>query len=133
LNVPKDCLYSRDHFWSKPEGNEAVVGITQWAQGDLGEFVFVELPEVESEVEASSACGILESSRAVFDIMAPLSGEVLDFNPDLKESPELVNEDPYGDGWLFRITVADLDQLSTLMAPEEYGDYITDLDTEEDR
>lgn len=133
MDVPKDCLYSRDHFWSKPKGNEAVIGITDWAQGDLGEIVFIELPEVESDVEALSACGILESSDTVFDVMTPLSGEVLEFNPDLKESPELVNEDPYGDGWLFRLNIADFEQLNALMTPEEYEDYISDLDTEEDR
>jgi glycine cleavage system H protein len=132
MDIPKNCLYSRDHFWTRPEGNEAVIGVTDWAQRELGEIEFVDLPELEEEVDAFVSCGVLESNKAVSDLTVPLSGDVIEVNFDVESSPELVNEDPYGEGWLFRIVIADSDQLSALMTPEEYEDYVIDLEVEEE-
>lgn len=132
MDIPKNCLYSRDHFWTRPEGNEAVIGVTDWAQRELGEIEFVDLPELEEEVDAFVSCGVLESDKAVSDLTVPLSGDVIEVNFDVESSPELVNEDPYGEGWLFRIVIADSDQLSALMTPEEYEDYVIDLEVEEE-
>lgn len=131
MDIPKNCLYSKDHFWTRPEGNEAAIGVTDWAQRELGEIEFVDLPELEEEVDAFISCGVIESDKAVSDLTAPLSGDVIDVNFDLETSPELVNEDPYGEGWLFRIEIADSEQLSALMTPEEYEDYVIDLELEE--
>jgi len=132
MDIPKNCLYSRDHFWTRPEGNEAVIGVTDWAQRELGEIEFVDLPELEEEVDAFVSCGVLESDKAVSDLIVPLSGDVIEVNFDVESSPELVNEDPYGEGWLFRIVIADSEQLSALMTPEEYEDYVIDLEVEEE-
>ncbi len=132
MDIPKNCLYSRDHFWTRPEGNEAVIGVTDWAQRELGEIEFVDLPDLEEEVDAFVSCGILESDKAVSDLTVPLSGDVIEVNFDVESSPELVNEDPYGEGWLFRIVIADSGQLSALMTPEEYEDYVIDLEVEEE-
>lgn len=132
MDIPKNCLYSRDHFWTRPEGNEAVIGVTDWAQRELGEIEFVDLPDLEEEVDAFVSCGVLESDKAVSDLIVPLSGDVIEVNFDVESSPELVNEDPYGEGWLFRIVIADSEQLSALMTPEEYEDYVIDLEVEEE-
>ncbi len=132
MDIPKNCLYSRDHFWTRPEGNEAVIGVTDWAQRELGEIEFVDLPDLEEEVDAFVSCGVLESDKAVSDLTVPLSGDVIEVNFDVESSPELVNEDPYGEGWLFRIVIADSEQLSALMTPEEYEDYVIDLEVEEE-
>ena len=132
MDIPKNCLYSRDHFWTRPEGNEAVIGVTDWAQRELGEIEVVDLPELEEEVEAFVSCGVLESDKVISDLTVPLSGDVIEVNPDLESNPEQVNEDPYGEGWLFRIEIADSEQLSALMTPEEYEDYVIDLEVEEE-
>ncbi len=132
MDIPKNCLYSRDHFWTRPEGNEAVIGVTDWAQRELGEIEVVDLPELEEEVEAFVSCGVLESDKVISDLTVPLSGDVIEVNSDLESNPEQVNEDPYGEGWLFRIVIADSEQLSALMTPEEYEDYVIDLEVEEE-
>lgn len=132
MDVHKDCLYTRDHLWVRAEGNQAVIGVTDFSQGELGEVVFLDLPEVDDELSVAVPFGIVESDRTVSDMTAPLSGEVVEINSDLRESPDLVNEDPYGEGWLIRLEMDESDQLDALMTPEEYEDYIADLVAEED-
>jgi glycine cleavage system H protein len=127
MNVPRDCRYSRDHFWVKPEGNEALIGLSDYLQTELGEAIFVDLPDVEDDIEVTGTFGIIESNRAVSDMTAPVSGTVMDVNLDLERGPELINEDPYGEGWLIRVQLDDPQQVDALMAPEEYEDYIADL------
>ena len=127
MDVPRNCLYSRDHFWVRLEGNFAVAGVTDYLQGELGPVTLVDLPEVGDEVQAMTTFGIIESSHTVADLTSPLSGEVARVNLDLLESPDSINEDPYGDGWLIRILLADHDQVAGLMTPEDYEDYISDL------
>jgi glycine cleavage system H protein len=127
MNVPRNCRYSRDHFWVKPEGNEALIGLSDYLQTELGETIFVDLPDVEDDIEITGTFGIIESNRAVSDMTAPVTGTVMDVNLDLESGPELINEDPYGEGWLIRVQLDDPKQIDFLLTPEEYEDYIADL------
>jgi len=104
MSVPKDLLYGRSHEWVRSEGDAVVVGITHYAQDQLGEVVFVELPDVGSEVDAGDELGTLESVKAVSEFLAPVAGEVLEVNDRLEDEPNLVNEDPYGAGWLVKMS-----------------------------
>ena len=131
MNVPRNCRYTRDHFWVRHEGNEAVIGITDYLQDELGDIVFVDLPETDDDIEAQGTFGIVESDRAVADLITPVSGTVVQICTDLEEGPELINEDPYGEGWLVRVELDDPEQLDALMTPEDYEDYIADLGEEE--
>jgi len=127
MNVPRNCRYSRDHFWVRAEGNEAIIGLSDYLQEELGEAIFVDLPDIEDDVEMFGNFGIIESTRAVSDMTSPVSGTVIKVNSELEGGPEFVNEDPYGEGWLIRVQLDDPDQIDSLMAPEEYEDYIADL------
>ena len=131
MNVPGNCRYSKDHFWVRPEGNEALLGLSDYLQEELGDVVFVDLPDIEDDMEITGAFGIIETTGAVSDLVAPVSGTVVEVNNDLEENPELINEDPYGDGWLVRVQLLDPDQMDVLMTPEEYEDYIADLGEED--
>jgi len=104
MSVPKDLLYGRSHEWVRSDGDAVVVGITHYAQDQLGEVVFVELPDVGSEVDAGDELGTLESVKAVSEFLAPVTGEVLEVNDRLEDEPNLVNEDPYGNGWLVKMS-----------------------------
>lgn len=124
-NLPNELKYARSHEWVRLEENgEAVVGISEHAQDLLGDMVFVELPEVGRALDASEECAVVESVKAASDIYAPVSGEVIAINEELEDSPELVNSDPYGDGWLFRIKLADETDLNELLDATEYQDSI---------
>jgi glycine cleavage system H protein len=131
MNVPRNCRYTRDHFWVRPEGNEAVMGLSDHLQKELGDIVFVDLPELDDDIEAQGTFGIVESDLAVADLITPVKGTVTEISADLEDSPELINEDPYGEGWLIRVELDDPEQLDALMTPEEYEDYIADLGEEE--
>lgn len=131
MDVPGNRRYSRDHFWLRPEGNTAVVGASDHLQEEMGEVVFVDLPEVDDEVVSSAPFGIIESEDSVSDMISPITGTVAQVNADLEGSPELVNEDPYGEGWLIRVLMDDPEDVDSLMTPEEYRIYLTDLHGEE--
>ena len=131
MDVPRNCLYTRDHFWLRPEGDQAVVGVTDHLQRELGAAVLADLPEVGEDVEAFGSFGIIESDKTVSDLTCPVSGEVTEINGELADTPELINEDPYGEGWLVRILLSEAEQLSALMTPEEYEEYVADLVEEE--
>ena len=131
MNVPRNCRYTKDHFWVRPEGNEAVIGVSDYLQSELGDVIFVDLPEVDDDIEALGTFGIIESDKAVADLITPVTGTVVKIDNALEEGPELVNEDPYGEGWLVRIELDDPEHLDALMTPEEYEDYISDLGEEE--
>ncbi|MDH4168888.1 MAG: glycine cleavage system protein GcvH [Acidimicrobiia bacterium] len=120
MNVPEDLRYSSDHEWAQLDGSRARVGITDYAQDALGDVVFVELPEVGSPIEAGASVGEVESTKSVSDIYAPLSGTVVQVNDALGESPELLNDDPYGDGWIMVVEVADESQFDALLDPVAY-------------
>ncbi len=120
MNVPADRKYRSSHEWAKLEGEVVTVGITDYAQHELGDVVYVELPEVGREVEAGEAVAVVESVKTASDIYAPVSGEVVEVNGALEESPERVNEDPYGEGWLFKIRPKDPSEFESLLDPDAY-------------
>lgn len=120
MNTPKELKYSKDHEWIRLEGNRAVIGITDFAQSQLGDVVFVEVPEVGAEVAAGDGFSVVESVKAVSDIYAPLTGKVVEVNEALTDAPEIVNQDPYGDGWVAVIEISDSSELDSLLDSEEY-------------
>lgn len=117
---PKDLKYTREHEWVRLEDGAAVVGITDYAQEQLGDLVYFDLPELGTELRQFEKLGEAESVKAVSDLFAPLSGEVIEVNERARESPEIVNSDPYGEGWLVRMSVADFSELEKLLSAEEY-------------
>lgn len=121
---PEDLKYSKDHEWVKLNGNIATVGITHYAQDQLGDVVFVELPMEGDSFEAGNGFGVVESVKAVSDVYAPVSGTVIEVNEKLLESPELVNEDPYGDGWMIKLEVKGESEVDRLMDAREYEAFI---------
>jgi glycine cleavage system H protein len=118
--VPSDLRYTKDHEWVRVEGDEATVGITEYAASQLGDIVFVELPEVDRSLAQFEAFGVVESVKAVSDLFAPLSGDVAAVNEALSGSPELVNSDPYGEGWMIRLTLTARDELDELLDAAAY-------------
>ncbi|AYA40853.1 glycine cleavage system protein GcvH [Xenorhabdus nematophila] len=120
-HVPTELKYTESHEWIRSEGNaEYTIGITEHAQRLLGDMVFIDLPEVGAEVSSGEDCAVVESVKAASDIYAPLSGKVIAVNPDLEGSPELVNSEPYNEGWLFRIKITDESELANLLDAEGY-------------
>ena len=119
-NVPADLRYTREHEWAKLEGDKARVGITAFAQEQLGDVVFVELPTVGAKVTAMKTFGVVESVKAVSDLFAPLSGEVVEVNAELPKKPEVVNADPYGQGWMIVVKLANTKEWDTLMSAADY-------------
>jgi glycine cleavage system H protein len=120
MEVPENLLYTQEHEWVRVDGKKAVVGITQFAQEQLGDIVFVELPEVGTLIEQESPFGVVESVKTVSDLYAPVSGTVTASNKDLEAHPEQVNSEPYGTGWIIEIEIADEKELEKLMSPDDY-------------
>jgi len=124
MNIPNQLKYTKSHEWVRAEGAEAVVGITDHAQRELTDVVYVELPQVGKRVQAGAACAVVESVKAASDIYAPVSGEVVSINSALATAPELVNQDPYGNGWMFRVRMSDPTELGSLLSAEQYAQHI---------
>src|SRR5713101_6055598 len=124
MKFPKKLRYTREHEWVLIEGSQATVGITDFAQHELGEVVFVELPKVGDSVTKDEPFGVVESVKAASDVYAPLSGEVSEANDDLTSSPELINDDPYGDAWLIRVEMSDPSEVEHLMSAADYKEYV---------
>jgi len=124
MDFPDDLKYSRSHEWVRKDGNEAVVGLTDYAQEELGDIVYVELPEEGEDIEKDSALGVIESVKATEDLYAPVSGKVVEVNSQLDDTPEVVNEDPYGDGWMIRLEMSAPEELNTLMNAEQYRVFV---------
>ncbi len=122
--TPEDSRYAKSHEYVHVEGDIGTIGITDYAQKELGDVVFVELPQVGSQLEAGDELGSIESVKAVSELFAPVTGEVVEINETLAEKPELVNTDPYGDGWMIRVRLSDATELDDLMSAEEYEEYI---------
>ncbi|WP_336133370.1 glycine cleavage system protein GcvH [Natronomonas amylolytica] len=120
FEVPEDCRYLESHEWARREDGTARIGITDFAQDELGDVVFVELPEVGDAIEKDADFGVVESIKAVSDLYAPVSGEVTAVNEDLFDAPELVNEAPFGDGWMLEVDLADESEYEALLSPDEY-------------
>lgn len=124
MKFDPDCLYSQDHEWVRVEGEEAVLGISDFAQDQLSDVVYVELPELGDTFERGDIFAVVESVKAASDVYTPLSGEILEINEALEDSPELVNEDPYGEAWFARISIQDAAELDELMGADAYQAFI---------
>ncbi len=123
--VPEDLLYSDEHEWVRIDGDIATIGITDYAQEQLGDIVYVDLPSVESELSFGAVVGELESTKSVSELYAPVNGKVLSRNEALEQTPELINSDPYGEGWLFKVSLADADPGENLIPAEKYTSLIS--------
>jgi glycine cleavage system H protein len=124
MKFPENLKYTADHEWVKLEGDTATVGITDFAQGELGDIVFVEIETEGEELDKEEVFGSVEAVKTVSDLFMPVGGEVVEFNPKIEESPEIINEDPYGDGWLIKIKVADTSELEDLMDASAYQETV---------
>ena len=121
MNIPADLKYTKDHEWVRMDGDIAIVGITEFAQGELGDIVYVEIETEGETLEKESIFGSIEAVKTVSDLFMPLSGEILELNSALEGNPELVNSDPYGEGWMVKIKVSDAGELDQLLKAEEYS------------
>ncbi len=120
MSIPANLKYTNEHEWIRIEENTAFVGITDYAQSELGEIVFVEVETVGEKLSSGEVFGTIEAVKTVSELFLPVDGEVLEFNADLEDAPELVNEDPYGKGWIVKISVSDISQIDTLLSASEY-------------
>ena len=120
MNIPADLKYTKDHEWVKIEGDTAIVGITDFAQKELGDIVYVEVDTEGDDVEKEEVFGTIEAVKTVSDLFMPVSGNIAEFNSALEETPETVNGDPYGDGWMVKITMSDTSQLDELLSADDY-------------
>ena len=121
---PDDLKYHKEHTWVRVSGKKATIGITDYAQDALGDIVYIDLPEVDMDVEVNSEFGEIESTKATSSIIAPLSGKVIEANEDLSENPEIINEDPYGKGWIAVLEIDDKSEIEDLMDSSEYSKYV---------
>ncbi|MCC6617931.1 MAG: glycine cleavage system protein GcvH [Chloroflexi bacterium] len=121
MSYPDDAVYSREHEWVRADGDLATVGITSFAADELGDIVYVELPEVGSVLTQFATFGVIESVKAVSDLYAPVSGNVVEVNDALRDAPELLNSDPFGEGWILRVELSDPGQLDTLLSAAAYA------------
>ena len=126
MNIPSELKYTKDHEWIKIEGNTAIVGVTDFAQGELGDIVYVDVDTLDDTVEEGDVFGSVEAVKTVSDLFMPLSGEVIEFNEALEDAPELVNTDPYGEGWMIKITISDDSQIEALLDAAAYKTLIAD-------
>ena len=124
MEHPDDLRYSKEHEWARPADGRITIGITEYAQEALGEVVFLELPKADSEVSKEETFGVIESVKAVSDLYSPVTGKVIEVNSALVDAPEMVNSDPYGDGWLIVVEPADVAELDELMSPKEYEEFV---------
>tara|TARA_Y100001978_G_scaffold202570_1_gene224157 strand:+ start:883 stop:1266 length:384 start_codon:yes stop_codon:yes gene_type:complete len=123
-DIPTDLKYASSHEWVRVEGDTAVIGISDHAQQELTDLAFIELPEVGAALSSGDACGVVESVKTASDIYAPVSGEVSEINDALESEPGIVNEDPYGDGWFYRIRLSNADEVEDLLTPEDYAEQV---------
>ena len=124
MNIPSNLKYTKDHEWVSMNNDIATVGITHFAQGELGDIVYVEVDSLDQELEKDAVFGTVEAVKTVSDLFLPMSGEIIEFNTDLESNPEKVNADPYGGGWMVKIKVSDLSQWDDLLSAEAYGTLI---------
>lgn len=124
MGCPTNLLYTSDHEWARVEGDTVVVGITEHAQDALGDVVFVELPELEQNFEGEESFGVVESVKAVNDLYSPCTGTVIEVNETLNDQPELINQDPYGQGWILKMKISGPDAVADLLSPQQYDDLL---------
>lgn len=124
MNIPSELKYTKDHEWIKVEGETATIGITDFAQSELGDIVYVDVDTLDENVDRDDVFGSVEAVKTVSDLLMPLSGEVIEFNESLEDAPELVNKDPYGEGWMVKVAISDASQLENLLDAEAYQNLI---------
>jgi glycine cleavage system H protein len=124
MNIPSDLKYSKEHEWVRVEGEHAVIGISDFAQGELGDIVFVEVETEGDSLDTDAVFGSIEAVKTVSDLFMPLSGEIVEFNTEIEANPEWVNSDPYGKGWIIKVKMSDASQLDALMDASAYGDLV---------
>ena len=124
MNIPASLKYTKEHEWISVEGETATIGVTDFAQGELGDIVFIEVETIGETLEEGETFGTIEAVKTVSDMFMPVSGEVLEFNESLNSNPELVNKDPYGEGWIIKVKVSDLSEMNNLLDATAYGDLI---------
>ena len=120
MNVPVNLLYTKDHEWIRVEGNMGYVGVTDFAQGELGDIVFIEIETVGETLKKEEVFGTIEAVKTVSDMFMPVSGEILEVNPALEKSPDVVNKDPYGKGWMVKIKISNPAEVTELLSPDKY-------------
>lgn len=128
MDFPEELKYSKEHIWVRVEGDRAVVGITDYAQSELGKITSIELPEAGDEIQQEDSFGSIEARKTVADLYAPLSGTVLEINEELLDNPALLNEDPYDSGWIIVVSLDDSEELTLLLSAEEYADALEEFD-----
>lgn len=125
MNTPSNLKYTKDHEWVKLEGNVVTVGITDFAQGELGDIVYVEVDNLDVTLDSEAVFGTVEAVKTVSDLFMPVAGEIIEFNESLEDLPEKVNEDPYGEGWMIKIRVNDFTELDSLLSADDYKSLIS--------
>ena len=124
MNIPQELKYTNDHEWIKIDGDVATVGVTDFAQGELGDIVYVEVDTLDEELSKEEVFGTVEAVKTVSDLFMPISGEVIEFNETLETNPEKINEDPYGDGWIIKIKVSDSSEIDALLSADDYSNAV---------
>lgn len=125
MNLPGNLLYTKEHEWVRIDGEQAVIGITDFAQGELGDIVFIEFPEIDDSFGQNDSFGTVEAVKTVSDLFIPVSGSIVEINDKLEDQPELINSDPYGDGWIVKVTPNDKSELDSLLSNEDYKKLIS--------
>ena len=125
MSFPNDVKYTKDHEWLRIEGNEAYVGITHFAQSELGDIVFIDVDTEGESLEKEEVFGSVEAVKTVSDLFMPVNGEVLEFNENLQDNPELINSDPYGEGWIIKVSISDSSELEDLLSSEDYQNLVS--------
>jgi len=126
MNAPDSLLYTQDHEWIKVEDNTAIIGITDYAQSELGDIVFVDVDTLDEELDKEEVFGTVEAVKTVSDLLLPLSGEVIEFNEILEDAPEKINTDPYGDGWIIKLKINNIEELSNLLDAKAYKELLAE-------
>ncbi len=124
MNIPSELKYTKDHEWVRIEGDIATVGITDFAQGELGDIVYVEVETLDETLDQEEVFGTVEAVKTVSDLFLPLSGEIIEFNEALEDTPETVNSDPYGEGWMIKLRISDASEVDSLLSDQQYKDLI---------
>ena len=124
MNTPNDIKYTKEHEWVSLDGKTATIGITDYAQSQLGDIVFVEFPDINSEINQNETFGVIEAVKTVADLFAPVSGEIIEVNSSLEDSPNFINSDPYGSGWIIKVKIKDSNEYNGLMSSDVYEEHI---------
>lgn len=124
MNIPQELKYTKDHEWVKIEGDTATIGVTDFAQGELGDIVYVEVETLDETLEREEVFGTVEAVKTVSDLFMPVSGEIIEFNDSLEDEPEKVNEDPYGAGWMIKVKLSDASEVEDLLSADEYKEVV---------